>query len=280
MAPRYLVLGASGMVGRAWGRLLTARGIEHRVLPHAQFDLTRREHLAQVEPGTEVVVNAAAYTQVDQAETDTAAADAANGHGVGALAERCKQVGARLIHYSTDYVFDGKGQAPYPVDAPTSPVNAYGRSKLLGEELLRASGARALLVRTSWVYAPEGKNFVLTIANLLKTKPELRVVDDQYGRPSSADELAKNSLRLAERVDTGTFHLTDGGSCSWFEFAQEIRRLLGVTTHVLPCASSEYPRPAKRPAYSLLDLSLSEALLGPPLPWQDALAQVVAKLSS
>lgn len=278
MAPRFLVLGASGMVGRAWARLLTARGIDHRALSRADFDLTNEGHLAQVAPGVEVVVNCAAYTQVDQAETDVAAANRANGEAVGALGERCAAVGARLIHYSTDYVFDGKGTVPYPVDAPTSPVNAYGASKLLGEKLLKESGARSLLVRTSWVYAPEGKNFVLTIAQLLKTKPELRVVDDQHGRPTSADELALSSFRLAEKADAGTFHLTDGGMCSWFDFANEIKRQLGVDTRLLPCASSEYPRPATRPAYSVLDLSQSEALLGPLLPWTDALAKVMAKL--
>jgi dTDP-4-dehydrorhamnose reductase len=278
MAPRFLVLGASGMVGRAWSRLLSERGIDHRALSRAEFDLTNSAHLGQIERGVEVVVNCAAYTQVDQAETELEAANRANGEAVGELGERCAAVGARVIHYSTDYVFDGKGNEPYPVDAPTSPVNAYGASKLLGEQLLKESGARSLLVRTSWVYAPEGKNFVLTIAQLLKTKPELRVVDDQHGRPTSADELALSSYRLAEKADTGTFHLTDGGMCSWFEFASEIKRQLGVDTRLVPCASSEYPRPATRPAYSVLDLSRSEALLGPMLPWTEALARVMAKL--
>lgn len=278
MATRYVVLGSSGMVGKAWCRLLAEQGIPFRAFARPEFDLTVPAHLALIEPGVEVVVNCAAYTQVDQAETDTAAANLANGDAVGALGRHCRALGARLIHYSTDYVFDGKGTAPYPVDAATSPVNAYGASKLLGERLLAESGARALLVRTSWVYSHEGKNFVLTIANLLKTKPELKVVNDQHGRPTSADELARSSFRLLERADSGTFHLTDGGMCSWFEFAGEIKRLLGVATPLLPCSSDEYPRPAVRPSYSVLDLSQSEALLGPMLPWQDALAKVMAKL--
>lgn len=277
MVDRYLVLGAGGMVGRAWAELCAQQGVEYRALSRAEFDLANRNHLARIEPGVDVVVNCGAYTQVDQAESDRDAAFLVNGEAVGALGERCKTVGARLVHYSTDYVFDGCGSSPYPVDATTSPVNTYGASKLRGEELLRESGAQALLVRTSWVYAPTGKNFVLTIADLLTSKPKLDVVNDQRGRPTSAGELAKNSLRLASLVDSGTFHLTDGGECTWFEFAREIRDQLGLETPVDPCASDKYPRPAKRPAYSVLDISESERLLGPLLPWQDALRQVLAR---
>jgi dTDP-4-dehydrorhamnose reductase len=277
MTQKYLVLGAGGMVGRAWARVLAQHGSSHRALTRSEFDITVPAHLERIEPGVDVVVNCAAYTQVDQAETDRDAACRANGEAVGALAERCKQIGARLVHYSTDYVFDGHGKAPYPTDAPTSPVNAYGASKLLGETLLRASGVRALLVRTSWVYAPEGKNFVLTIANLLASKPKLDVVDDQRGRPSSADELAANTFRLCGMVDEGTFHLTDGGQCTWFDFACEIRDQLGLSTPINPCGSDTYPRPAARPAYSVLDISESERLLGPLSPWQAALGRVLAR---
>lgn len=265
------------MVGRAWARLLAAEGLEHRALGRGDLDITDPSQIGRIEPGIDVVVNCAAYTLVDQAESDRAAADRANGEAVGALGERCKQIGARLVHYSTDYVFDGCGTEPYPVSAPTSPVNAYGASKLLGETRLAESGAPALLVRTSWVYASEGKNFVLTIADLLASKPELSVVADQRGRPSSAEELAKNSFRLAQLAGTGTFHLTDGGECSWFEFAREIRDQLGLSTPVKPCGSDQYPRPARRPAYSVLDISASEALLGPLLPWQEALRQVLQR---
>jgi dTDP-4-dehydrorhamnose reductase len=265
------------MVGRAWSRLLTERGREHRALSRAEFDLAVPDHLLRIERGVDVVVNCAAYTQVDRAETEGQVARQANGEAVGAIGERCRQIGARLVHYSTDYVFDGQGTAPYPVDAPKAPVNAYGEGKLLGERLLEQSGAEAFLIRTSWVYAPVGNNFVLTIANLLRTKPELSVVDDQRGRPSSAGQLAKNTLRLTELARSGTFHLTDGGECTWFDFAREIRAVLGLATPIRPCKSDEFPRPAPRPAYSVLDLGKSEALLGPLVPWQVALREVLAE---
>jgi dTDP-4-dehydrorhamnose reductase len=277
MTQQYLVLGANGMVGRAWTRVLQHKGLPFRALTRAECDITNPSHVAAIEPGTDIVVNCAAYTQVDQAESDTDAARRANGEAVGALGRRCNQIGARLVHYSTDYVFDGRGTAPYPTDAPTAPVNAYGASKLLGEELLAQSGARALLIRTSWVYAPQGQNFVLTMANLLATKPQLRVVNDQRGRPTSADELAHNSQRLCDQVDSGTFHLSDGGECTWFEFACEIKNQLGLSTPVQPCGSDEYPRPAARPAYSVLDISGSERLLGPLRPWPEALTRVLAR---
>lgn len=279
MTEKYLILGAGGMVGRAWSRWLTEQGIGHRALGRSDFDLLEPDHLSRIEPGVEVVVNCAAYTQVDRAESEPELARRANGEAVGALGERCKRLGARLIHYSTDYVFDGHGSAPYPTDAPKAPINVYGESKRLGEELLAQSGAQALLIRTSWVYAPVGTNFVLTIKNLLATKPQLKVVDDQRGRPSSAHELAKNSWRLSQLTGSGTFHLTDGGECTWFEFAKEIGHQLGLQTPISPCQSDEFPRPAARPAYSVLDLSGSEALLGPLLPWQAALADVLKAAS-
>lgn len=275
MTERVCILGASGMVGAAWEEELRTEGVAHQAFTRAQLDITQKDQLAKIGKEFDLVVNCAAHTQVDQAETDYAAAALTNGEAVGHLADHCADIGARLIHYSTDYVFDGKGQAPYPTDAKRLPVNAYGRSKLLGEQRIEASSVRALLIRTSWVYAPTGKNFVLTMAQLLRTKPQLRVVHDQRGRPTSAIELAKNSWRLARAVEAGVFHLTDGGECTWFEFACEIRNSLGLATPVEPCSSDEYPRPAVRPAYSVLDLSRSETVLGPIKPWQEALGETL-----
>src|SRR5690606_34939633 len=189
----------------------------------------------------DVIVNCSAYTAVDNAETEYEEAQRINGTAVGELAACTKDLGAQLIHYSTDYVFDGQASAPYPVDATINPVNAYGRSKALGERLLLDSGAQALLIRTSWVYAPWGKNFVLTMARLLREKPELRVVSDQVGRPSSAPQLARRSWALSRRCRQGVFHLTDADECSWHAFACAVRDGLRLHTPVHAIATSEFP---------------------------------------
>jgi dTDP-4-dehydrorhamnose reductase len=224
---------------------------------------------------TRVVINCAAYTDVDAAETHEADAMAVNATGVELLAQRCRSIGALLVHVSTDYVFDGDARVPYRVHEPRRPQNAYGRSKARGEELLLATGCEHLLLRTSWLYAPWGKNFVDTIARAGRERPSLRVVDDQRGRPTSAQYLAERSLALVEQRARGIFHVTDGGECTWFEFAREIVARSGGTAKVEPCTSAEFIRPAKRPAYSVLDLSATEGRLGVSKPWQDNLAAVL-----
>jgi dTDP-4-dehydrorhamnose reductase len=276
-----LVLGATGMLGRAVTQALGARGVPHAVAPRAEVDLSRFETLAAGVPeGTRAVINCTGWTNVDAAEAQEAEATIINGHGVGKLAERCRQVGAVLVHFSTDYVFPGQASAPYPVDHPRAPLNAYGRSKAVGERLLEQSGAEHLLIRTSWVYAPWGKNFVRTIVGLARKRPSLRVVSDQLGRPSSAEQLADVSLRLLDAGGRGTFHASDAGQCSWFEFARAAVARAGVQCDVQPCASSEYPSPAQRPSYSVLDLSRTEALVGPCRPWQECLDGVVPRIES
>jgi dTDP-4-dehydrorhamnose reductase len=215
---------------------------------------------------------------VDGAEKDFAGACVANGSGVGALAGRCREVGATLVHYSTDYVFNGRATRPYRTDDPRDPLNAYGKSKALGEEAIEASGCSYLMVRTSWLYAPWGKNFVRTIAGLVKRKESIRVVDDQRGRPTSCEPLAETTLRLMEERAEGMCHGTDGGECTWFEFAREIARLVGSSCRVEPCTTAEFPRPAKRPGYSVLDLSKTEELIGPRALWQVTLADVIPRL--
>jgi dTDP-4-dehydrorhamnose reductase len=274
-----LVLGATGMVGRAVVESLTAQGLRHVAVERDTVDLSEPGSIeAGVAEGTRAVVNCTGWTNVDAAEAQEAEATVVNGTGVGKLAERCRRVGAVLIHYSTDYVFSGTASAPYPVDHPRSPLNAYGRSKAVGEKLLEESGAEFILIRTSWVYAPWGKNFVRTILGLAEKRPSLRVVNDQLGRPSSAEQLASNSLRLLAAGARGTYHLSDGGQCTWFDFASAAVALAGLPCRVDPCASTEYPSPAVRPGYSVLDLSRAEALIGPCTSWQESLASVVAKL--
>lgn len=279
MPDRVLILGASGMVGRAWAGLLTAHQIPFRALARPAFDLLNPASVAAtIEPGDRLVVNAAAWTAVDDAEAQEPAATTANAQAPAALARRCTEVGATLIHYSTDYVFNGQATSPYPIDAPIDPVNAYGRSKAAGEVGVRDSAADHLILRTSWVYAPWGKNFVRTIASLAANRESLRVVEDQRGRPTSAEQLAATSLALYLSGASGTWHATDAGECTWHGFASEIVRLLALPCRVDPCGTDEYPRPAKRPAYSTLDLTPTEALIGPLTPWQAELAKVLRRL--
>lgn len=276
--PVYLVVGADGMLGRAFLALFEQRGLPARGLLWPAFDLTDRASVERDVAGpVRAVINCAAYTDVDGAETNEPAANAVNGTGVANLVERCDALGVPLVHFSTDYVFDGQGTSPYPVDHRVAPLNAYGRSKRAGEEALLASTGAHLLIRTSWLYAPWGKNFVLTIAKLAKERPELRVVDDQRGRPTSSEHLARVSLALLEQGAHGTFHVTDGGECTWFELAREVASIVAPGCRVVPCTTAEFPRPAPRPAYSVLDLSRTEALVGPMPDWRAHVADALAR---
>jgi dTDP-4-dehydrorhamnose reductase len=272
-----LIIGAGGMLARAWEELLQARGVKYAAWSIDQFNLCLPADIARLSAEWELVVNCAAYTQVDLAEKEPEAADKVNGTAVGDLARRIAELGTKLVHYSTDYVFDGLASEPYAVDAAMAPSGAYGRSKALGERLVRESGARALIIRTSWLYAPWAKNFVRTIAGLLRTKPELKVVHDQRGRPTSAVQLAERSWALCEHGLEGTFHVTDSGECTWYELAVEIREVLGLSTPIAPVATSEFPLPAPRPAYSVLDVSKADAVLGPAKSWQQALREAMAR---
>jgi dTDP-4-dehydrorhamnose reductase len=276
-----LVLGADGMLGRAWVRLCEDRGLAPRGATYPAFDLTDPASVERVVTGPlRAVINCAAYTDVDGAERDEATATRVNGDGVGALVARCDALGVPLVHYSTDYVFDGRADSPYSVDHPIAPVNAYGRSKRAGEEHVLASPGPHLLIRTSWLYAPWGKNFVGTIARLAKERGSLRVVDDQRGRPTSAEPLAALSLALLDAGARGVFHGTDGGECTWFELATAVAEAVAPGCVVEPCTSEEFPRPAPRPAYSVLDLSATEALVGAPAHWRARLADVLPRLRS
>lgn len=277
--PVFLVLGGKGMLGRAFVAELEHNALPYRSTDLDEVDLTRPETVrAAVFPGVRFVLNCAAWTNVDLAEKEEATAMAVNGHAVGSLARRCTDVGAMLVTYSTDYVFDGMATRPYRVDQKRAPLNAYGRSKAVGEELLEKSGGSWMNIRTSWLYAPWGVNFVRTIAKLLKEKPSIKVVNDQRGRPTSAEHLAAATLRMIDAGAMGMQHVTDGGECTWFEFAQEIGRLTKAPGKVEPCTSAEFPRPAKRPGYSVLDISGTEALIGKMPDWRENLAKVVERL--
>lgn len=279
MSGPVAVVGADGMLGRAWTELLARKGVEALGLAPPLIDIRDGESVERAIPsGVRAVVNCAAYTDVDGAETDEVAANAVNGLGVKHLVARCDALGIPLIHYSTDYVFDGcERSEPYRVDDPPDPINAYGRSKRIGEEHVLASAGH-LLIRTSWLYAPWGKNFVRTIARLAAERERLTVVDDQRGRPTSAEHLAAASWELLGRGAAGVFHVTDGGECTWFEFATQIASAVAPSCVVQRVGSDAHPRSAPRPAYSTLDISGTEALLGPMPPWESNLDAVLSRL--
>ena len=269
------------MLGRAFREVFERNARAHQGFDLPDFDASEPAQVAAIfrKPWS-ALINCAAYTNVDGAEEHEQAAMRGNATAPHVLAEACKRAGIPLVHFSTDYVFAGNAEHPYPVDGPMQPLGAYGRTKAAGEEAIRGSGAQHLIVRTSWLYAPWANNFVRTMAKLTRDKSALKVVHDQRGRPTSAEHLAKTALALLDRGATGTFHVTDGGECTWYEFTVAIAGLLGRTCTLEPCTSAEFPRPAPRPAYSVLDLSKTEALLGPMPDWRENLASVLARLEA
>lgn len=274
-----LLIGFDGMLGTAWREVLDTIGCEYRCPTLKEFDLTDEQSIENwVTDDIKLVINCAAYTAVDQAEEQENLATQINGEGVGDLAERCKKVGAKLLHYSTDYVFPGNADSPYLPQDKREPCNAYGRSKAVGEKLIEQSGCNHLILRTSWLYAPWANNFVITIAKLAKDRDELQVVNDQFGRPTSAQHLARSSAEMLTVGASGVHHLTDGGQCSWFDFATEIVKLTDANCTVKPCGSEQYPRPAVRPAYSVLDLTSTQKAIGKMPHWKDNLASVIQQI--
>lgn len=271
----FIVLGARGMLGRAMTLELDQRRRTYWAPSRQEVDLQRLDDAGLLH-GT--IINCAAWTNVDGAEDDEDAARALNGDSLARLHRLAD--GGKLVNFSTDYVFDGQGTSPYPIDGPRSPLNAYGRSKAAGEEALESLHPSSdwLNIRTSWLYAPWGNNFVLTMRKLMWEREHLKVVNDQRGRPTSAEHLARVTLDLIDRRARGHWHATDGGECTWYEFAVEVKRLAGAPATIEPCTSDQFPRPAKRPAYSVLDLSKTEAELGSMPHWKDNLAEVLRRV--
>jgi dTDP-4-dehydrorhamnose reductase len=255
---KILLAGRSGQIGWELHRRLS---LLHHVTAcdRTQLDICDPSSIARVvrEVRPDVVVNAAAYTAVDKAESDLDAARAANAVAPGVFAEEAKKIGARLVHYSTDYVFDGKKPAPYVEEDATNPLNVYGRTKLEGENAVKSAGCAYLILRTCWIFAPRGANFCLTILRLAKEREELRIVDDQIGTPTTAAMVADKTVHAVEQFPevTGLYHLAAAGRASWHTFAQAIVERAGLPTRVLQIPSSQYPTPARRPANSVLDCS-------------------------
>ena len=296
--PRVLVTGADGQLGRA---LRSAIGASAEVIAcnRSALDLSAPEQIRNKirELAPDVILNAGAYTAVDRAESEQGLAMEINGRAPGVLAEEAARAGALLIHYSTDYVFDGSKTGPWVENDTTNPLNVYGATKLAGEEAIRQVGGRYLIFRTSWVYAPEGKNFVLTMLRLGRERDSLNVVNDQVGAPTTAAELARATDtivtgiledRFGKSSDewAGTYHMTCVGSVSWCGFARAIfgrasGLLGGKTPSVNPIATSEYPTPANRPLNSVLSSEKLHLRFGVQLAsWESALDEVIAEIAA
>ncbi|MGZ6644769.1 MAG: dTDP-4-dehydrorhamnose reductase [Solirubrobacteraceae bacterium] len=270
---RLLVTGGAGMLGLAVCAAATRLGHDVVALSRAELDICDEAHVRRVIGAAEprAVVNCAAWTDVDGAEANEAAATAVNGEGAGAVARACAEAKARLIHVSTDYVFDGTSTRPWVESDPVGPVGAYGRSKLVGEQAVTAAGGNHAIVRTAWLFGAGGRNFVDTMLALAADRDEVSVVTDQVGSPTWTAHLAEVLVELAERDgDTGIFHAAGSGACSWYDLAVEVFDRAGVGCRVVPTTAEAFRRPAPRPAYSVLGTERPEA---PVLPaWQEGVA--------
>jgi dTDP-4-dehydrorhamnose reductase len=291
---RLVVTGRNGQVVRALRELSARSGIEVITLARPEFDLvaTGTDIAATIRAlHPDVIVNAAAYTAVDRAESEREVAFSVNAEGAGRMAKAAATLGVPIIQLSTDYVFDGTSAAPYKESSPTAPINFYGVTKLAGEDAVRAATANHVILRTSWVYAPFGQNFVLTMLRLGAERSEVSVVDDQHGAPTSAFDIAESIIKITKRLADepedgsirGVFHMTNAGETSWAGFASEIFRLSGIEgrpmARVRPISTSEYPTPAARPKSSRLDISkLGDVFKIRPSHWSEALRETLWQL--
>jgi dTDP-4-dehydrorhamnose reductase len=292
---KILVLGAGGQVGVEVAKEAARLGVACDALGRADADLADAARLSAIVRATDadVVVNCGAYTAVDLAESEPDRAFAVNRDGPAALADACAARGLALVHFSTDYVFDGTKERPYVESDPVAPLSVYGRSKDEGERAIRRRHHRHVVLRTSWVYAAHGKNFVRTMLRLGAEKPELRVVDDQRGAPTSAADLAQTALHVAEKLVAGrnervlppygTYHCTAEGETTWCAFAEEIFAAAGARLprrpRVVPIPTSAYPTPAVRPRRSVLDNARLVAAFAPPRrDWRAGLRDVLDEL--
>jgi dTDP-4-dehydrorhamnose reductase len=272
---KVVVTGAAGQLGK--DVLLELERKNHQAFgaDRQQLDITIEEeviaYISEIKP--DVILNCAAYTNVDAAEENEEDAYRINAIGTENLAKAAKQIGAKLLHVSTDYVFDGTATKPYEVDEPTKPLGAYGRTKLAGEQLLQKHLDEFFIVRTAWVYGVYGNNFVKTMIRLGKERGEVGVVHDQVGSPTYTVDLAMFMVELMESDKYGIYHATNSGVCSWYEFAVEIFKQAGMDVQVKPLTSEQFPRPAARPKYSVLSKKMIEKQgLTPLRDWKEALA--------
>lgn len=272
---KILVTGSNGMLGQD---LMPVLREDHDTIsfPKEKLDVTRKDnaHKAILETNPDLVINCAAYTNVDGAEEEIYKAFSVNGIGVQNLALACEKIGIPICHISTDYVFDGMKIAPYTPFDNTNPINRYGESKLAGEKYIQWITNRFYIIRTSWLYGKGGKNFVSTIRRTLKEQPVVRVVHDQTGSPTSTVMLSHAIKSLIETGAYGIYHFTDetDGGISWYDFARTVAEYTDSDTKIIPITTAEFPRPAKRPAYSVLDTGIYYMVTGKePVGWREPL---------
>jgi dTDP-4-dehydrorhamnose reductase len=284
MNNRILVTGANGQLGKelqaiasAWPRFAFIF-LSRESLAINDFEQTRRT-FEETRPSA--CINCAAYTAVDKAENDKEQAFLVNAEAVRVLAAVCADFDTRFIHISTDYVFDGRSAVPLKEEDPTGPINVYGSSKLLGEELAFRENEESVVIRTSWVYSEYGNNFVKTMMRLMREKLSINVIDDQLGSPTYAADLAGAILHVlaAEKFIPGIYHYSNEGEISWYDFALAIKELTGSSCAVLPIPGSQYPTAARRPHYSLLDKTRIRQTYGLSIPaWRDSLVTCLARI--
>lgn len=280
-----LITGANGQLGNEL-RTLHTQYPNHRFVftDIAELDITDQQAINRMvsEQEIDLLINCAAYTAVDKAESDTALAHRLNAVAPGLLAEATAARGADIIHVSTDYVFDGQGHSPYTEDMPTHPQSVYGTTKLEGEQRVAAANPRSIIIRTAWLYSTHGNNFVKTMLRLGRERESLNVVCDQAGTPTYARDLARAIMAIATapRKTYGTFHYSNEGLISWYDFTKAIHRIAGITScHVNPIPTTDYPTPASRPAYSVLSKSKIKQTYGIHIPyWEESLQECIASL--
>lgn len=286
-----LVTGANGQLGHEMQRVaqaLSAEGHQFTFTDVAEgyehLDITSIEAIRQsvAEHHIDLIVNCAAYTNVDRAESDYPTADLLNNTAAGNLAQVMAETGGTLIHISTDYVFQGDRNIPCREDWPTQPLGVYGKTKLAGEQSIAATGCRHIIIRTAWLYSQWGKNFVKTMRSLTASHDTLKVVFDQVGTPTFAGDLADaiaHIIATGQTDRTGTYHYSNEGVCSWFDFAKAICQMSGNTCNIQPCYSEEFPSPVSRPHFSVLDKTKIKTTFGLRVPyWTDSLAVCIQQL--
>ncbi|MGL5066569.1 MAG: dTDP-4-dehydrorhamnose reductase [Sarcina sp.] len=247
-----------------------------------KFNITNELQVKEfiIEEKPDVVINCAAYTNVDKCEECKNIAHEINAVGPKHLAQACEVVGAKFVQVSTDYVFEGTGNIPFTEDSNLNPQSEYGKTKLEGENFTKEFCSRHFIVRTAWLYGYVGNNFVYTMRNLGESKESLMVVDDQRGNPTHANDLAYHILRMIETENYGVYHCTGKGECSWYDFAAEIMKLSNLNCNVNPCTTEEFPRPAKRPEYSSLDNKMLRETIGDDMrEWKEALKSFIEKVN-
>ncbi|HVO67455.1 MAG TPA: dTDP-4-dehydrorhamnose reductase [Syntrophales bacterium] len=277
---KILILGHKGMLGSdLFMRLFVFHEVTGKDIE--DFDITSAEACAAViaEADPDIVINAAAYTDVDGCETNREKCFSVNAEGVKNIAQACAERGIKIVHFSTDYVFDGKKKTPYVEDDTCSPINVYGQSKLAGEQYLKEFSNNYILIRSEWLYGKNGKNFVKTIVEKAKTEKNLQVVDDQVGSPTFTWDLTGAVQLMIEGNYSGIYHITNRGSCSWYEFTQRILKSAGINATVKPIKSDVLARPAKRPHYSVLSCRKFITSTGKAMRyWQVALDDYIRKM--